>query len=139
MQSTELLRNTLNEWALLYNRRVTAEETEVWMKIFANTKVSILEKALQMVTHTAERMPAPGTLTKAIMSARDQNPHLLDTEHLIWRAGVDRDNVPCVFWSDEPNMPAYKAQDCPEGRTFLSFLRKRFGKVAQMVEREPGE
>ena len=127
--STELLRNTLQSWADLHSKNLTDQAIKVWLGIFADTRMRVLELALDYVTHTAERMPTPGTLTKAIALVYERFPYLSEKERLTYRQGVDGKAVPCSYWSDEPGIPAYRAIDCAEGRAFLAQLAKVSGKT----------
>ena len=129
MQSNELLRSTLNEWASLYNKKMLDAEAEIWMRIFRNTPPKVLALALDHLTKNAERMPAPGHLTKAISLTYERHPELLSKTNLSFREGVDANGVKCIFWSDGPNVPAYRAVDCKEGRAFLALLARTSGKT----------
>ncbi len=71
-------------------------------------------------------MPKPGHLTSAIAAAKAE---LLwkEEERLTCIEGTDAKGTRCVFWSDEPIVPAYRAVDCTEGRAFLLQLAKTAG------------
>lgn len=118
--STANLKKLLSEWGLLYGRRIEPEAMDVWIRLFSSTPPKLLDTALARVTQTSERMPTPGTLQKAIDVIRSES--ISTTTARIIGDGEDRNGIPCVFWSDEPTMPAYKANDCPEGRAFLALL-----------------
>jgi len=122
--STELLRNTLTDWALLYGRTLSEGEVEQWMRIFARHPVRVLALALEYVTVNSERMPSPGHLTKAITLTYERHPELTPSRTPFATAGVDSHGVDCVYWSDAPTVPAYRAADCPEGQEFLSLLHR---------------
>jgi hypothetical protein len=100
---------------------VTDEEFDVWLRIFAGVHPDVLARALNSVTQNSERMPTPGTVTKAIAKAKEEM-QIGEKPRLTCTAGKDSRGIPCVFWSDEPNVPAYRATNCPEGRLFLSTL-----------------
>lgn len=69
-ESTQLLRSYLEKWQALFSRRVDEKAAEVWFLIFGHHEPRRLAKALEIVTEDAERMPAPGSLKKALESAR---------------------------------------------------------------------
>jgi hypothetical protein len=124
MLSSELLEKALTEWGSLYRKKFSEPELLVWKRIFIGTDYRILGLALEHVTVNAERMPTPGHLTKAIAMMRDKHPEFIEKTGIYWVAGKDANGMACVFWSDEPVVPAYRAPDCAEGRAFLSTLRK---------------
>lgn len=118
--SVETLERLLLEWSLIYGRKMDPEAIAIWVRMFSHTPPKILALALDRVTQSCERMPTPATLQKAIDSVKSElgtgfhGPTATD--------GTDRDGVPCVFWSDEPTVPAYAAQNCREGRMFLGMM-----------------
>jgi hypothetical protein len=122
--SIEILKQHLEEWSLLYGRRIDSQAMAVWIKLFANTPVHILTAALTKVVAESERMPPPGMLTKAIQIIYEQHPEWVPQHKIKYRTGEDARGVECVFWSDEPDTPAYRALDCPEGRAFIALLRE---------------
>jgi hypothetical protein len=121
-RSSELLQDALASWAQLYGKRIGEKEAEVWARIFIKTPANILARALEYVTENAERMPAPGHLTKAIMLVKEKFPELVPKSVLTHTVGKDAKGIPCIFWSDDPLTPAYSAKNCPEGRSFLILL-----------------
>jgi hypothetical protein len=124
--SSALLENALLEWGALYRRKFNTTELEAWKRIFIRTDPCILALALEEVTTKAERMPTPGHLTKAIAVVRDNHPELIPKTGLYFVPGKDPKGVPCVYWSDEAMVPAYRAQDCPEGKRYLAKLKEFF-------------
>lgn len=74
-----------------------------------------------MVTKTADRMPTPGHLTRAITQVQEEM-NVGEGPRLTYREGEDARGIPCVFWSDQPDVPAYASKDCPEGRVFLAMM-----------------
>jgi hypothetical protein len=124
--SVEYLENALVDWAALYRRNLKPAEVAVWKRIFIGTDPRILALALEEVTTKAERMPTPGHLTKAIAVVRDNHPELIPKTGLFMVPSKDAKGVPCVYWSDEAMVPAYRAQDCPEGRLYLAKLNEFF-------------
>lgn len=89
--------------------------------MFCSTPPKILSLALDRVSKTSERMPTPATLEKAIAAVRSEIGSPSTTPRII-AEGEDRNGIPCVYWSDEPTVPAYAAKNCPEGRSFLALL-----------------
>lgn len=120
-----LLATALAEWGTLYRRKVEDAALEIWIRLFKIYRFEALTLALDRVTREAEHMPTPGDLTKALNSIIEQKPWLgLHWKHrLSYQEGQDEKGVPCVFWSDAPTIPAYRASDCPEGRMFLALLK----------------
>lgn len=82
--------------------------------------------ALQKCTEDMQYMPKPGHLTKAIEEAKAELCWKEKGQLVSWQ-GKDANGIPCVFWSDDPRTPAYRAVDCPEGRNFLATLAKTAG------------
>jgi hypothetical protein len=133
--SIELLRSTLNEWACLYGRKeVKDAEFDVWLRIFASERPDVLANALEKVTKECERMPSPGTLTKAIVRSREEL-QIRGAPPLRYSAGKDKQGVPCWYWSDDPKTPTYRAVDCEEGRRFLATLAIVSGKTPEECAR----
>ena len=98
------------------------------MRIFTATPPKVLALALETLTKSSERMPTPGHLSKAIEITYEKHPELCPDRKLWGAEGKDPKGVPCIYWSDEKMVPAYKAKDCPEGRAFLKLLREIAGK-----------
>jgi hypothetical protein len=126
VRSEECLEKALVEWAALYRRKMKDNEIAVWKRIFSATDPRILALALEEVTTKAERMPSPGHLSKAIAIVRDNHPELIPKTGLYYVLGRDSKGVACVYWSDEGLVPAYRAQECPEGRNYLAKLKEFF-------------
>lgn len=118
----------------IYNRKLKSEAIDKWVELFGTVHPKLLVKALDRVTREAVSMPTPGVLTKAIESAKAE---------LCWRdmplitcvPGKNAKGVPCVFWSDDPLTPAYRAVDCPEGRAFLAAFAQMAGKSVEQIEK----
>lgn len=66
----ELLESSIRDWGLLHGKRLTEEALRSWMAIFMSVEPVVLSVALERLTKEAERMPTPGSLTKAIAAVR---------------------------------------------------------------------
>lgn len=110
---------------------------EVWRKMFAVTPVRLMARALQQVTESSERMPTPATVKKAIDLILDKEPWLSPNFQKLPTCvpGYDANGVPCVFWTDNPTVPAYSAKNCPEGRVFLNLMAE-YKSVVKRVRNE---
>jgi hypothetical protein len=124
--STDALKERLQEWGGLYGRKIGDEAMEVWIRLFAKYPLLLLAKALDQVTRKCERMPTPGNVTRAIEMALESEPWLSPHYKPNPKAmpGKDKEGVPCVYWEDEPMVPAYAAEDCKDGRAFLELMKK---------------
>lgn len=128
LDSTQLLRNTLFEWAALYGKKLENAEVEAWLRIFVKTKPCVLEKALDQVTRNADRKPTPGHLTKAIQEVLSTIPADGVTPYSYLKmVAKDFDTgqmVNAIVYDNEPGVVCYRATDCREGREFLNVLAK---------------
>jgi len=122
------------EWAALYGRDIKQGAIDVWIRIFVNADLHVLAKALELVTETAERMPTPGHLTKAISQVQDSMLCAMPDQYT-YRKVVAKDSgtgemVNAVVYDvDKDNTVCFRAQDCPEGREFLNALHRISGKL----------
>lgn len=92
----------------------------VWVRLFSKTSPLVLAKALDMITLNSERMPTPATLQRAIAEIRSGVIYGGGAPR--HTEGIDRNNIPCWFWENDPTVPAYASSDCPEGKVFLALL-----------------
>ena len=67
MQSNELLRSTLDEWASLYNKKMLDAEAEIWMRLFRNTPPNVLALALDHLTKTRRGCQHQGILLRRFL------------------------------------------------------------------------
>ncbi len=69
-----MLLTNLEGWAAAFGKRLSPNAIAWWTRLFADEKPWLLAKALDQVTRTCERMPAPGHLTKAIGQVKESMP-----------------------------------------------------------------
>jgi hypothetical protein len=73
--STELLRDALRVWSEIFGRKSMSEGVvQQWMVIFDKYPALLLAKAIDLVSRTAERMPTPGHLSKALNEIKASLP-----------------------------------------------------------------
>src|SRR5437588_825476 len=120
------LQNILAEWGQLYNRKITQQQVDAWIRIFRNTDPTILGDALELVTRTSERMPTPGSLTKALQQIREKrfaNAPPQDQFQFKKSHAQDHETGETVdVLIDSDGAAMFTAVDCPEGRQFLNML-----------------
>lgn len=131
----ESLSDTLKTWAALYSKKLDSHAVEKWVDLFVDTDARVLAAALDKLTREAERMPTPGMLTKTISLVVEQHPEWQPMQRLRYRSGRDTQGTACVFWSDDPSVPAYRAVDCPEGRKFLVEFARVSGKSRDQISK----
>lgn len=71
-QSQRALEDSIKSWGLVHHKKMESRTIEKWLEIFSTTEPRVLTRALDVVTKTAERMPTPGMLTKAIAGIREE-------------------------------------------------------------------
>lgn len=135
--SVELLSESLQAWGALYSRKLPERAIEIWVQIFRDIDPRVLADALQLVTKTAERMPTPGHLTKAISEVREKrgvgSGEVVATYTFPKNVAIDPEIDEQVIVAIDPNpeTPSRKlmfaAKDCPEGREFLNALHRFAG------------
>lgn len=97
-----------------------------WLRTFDKESPYVLAKAIELLTKTCERMPAPGNLTKAISEVRESMPSAMSTQYS-YRKTVAPDPetgemVNAIIYDHDPTTVCYRAVDCIEGRDFLNWL-----------------
>lgn len=77
----ELLLRNIKIWEGLHGRTLPPGAIDAWVTSFQRTKYELLQRALEMLTAEADRMPVPGMLKKAIAAARSevQQPHAAES------------------------------------------------------------
>lgn len=100
----------------------------------------MLVKAIDLVARTCERMPAPGTLSKAISDIRGTS-HCGPSTKYAYTKTVVKDTetgqmVNAIVYDDDPAKLCFKAADCKEGREFLALMAKLKTAPRTMSERE---
>lgn len=123
-----MLRTSLSQWAEAFGRKLNVNTVEWWLRTFDKENPVVLAKAIELVTRTCERMPAPGTLTKAIADIRETTQCQPSTKYSYIKV-VAKDEetgrmVDAIIYDNDPNTVCFRAADCKEGREFLALLAK---------------
>lgn len=128
--SASLLIEHLQSWSVIFGRKLTQEASDAWLRLFVNEPSRVIKLALEDVTRTAERMPAPGHLTKAVRAAKEklgygwgQSIAAYTFEQAITQDPETGENVP-VLVDPKDGTFLFQAKHCPEGREYLNKLHE---------------
>ena len=107
----DLVETALDTFGAAFHRRVSEETRNLWHELFDMERGWIVAKAIHDICMNDEKMPTPKRMREAIAAYKSNTMN-----SPTYTPGFDNDGVPCVFWSDEPTIPAYSAENSPIGR-----------------------
>jgi hypothetical protein len=100
-------------------RSTLKSETKVaWQRQLGHIPEYAVKAAAKSICQNEDKMPS------LAMIIRYTRNHISKPSFPLHSEGEDDAGVKCWYWADEGGQPAYKAADCPEGRAFLSALKK---------------
>lgn len=107
----------------VFRGRIANETRNMWQMQLSHFSHASLLAAITAICKEQDKMPS---LAQIMRYTRTKLPFTHVPRH---RVGVDRDGVACWYFeamrlTDKANEPHYAANDCPEGREFLSKLRQ---------------
>lgn len=128
----ETLDKFLNDlWDTLegvFRGNISQETRDIWKSFLEKCDRGAIFKSVQEICKREDRMPS---LAKILHYVRVYTK----IELLSYKTGFDEKGTPCVYWSDAPRTPAYRATHCPEGKQFLALLAQFAGKSYGEIEK----
>ena len=105
-------------------KTITDQKRKVWHRLFDSFHGPALGKAFRYVCDYYDRFPSAKEFRELVLSfspSKNSAPSIIRNDH-------DEEGKPCVYWSDEPGVPAYATKNCPEGRSFLKLMAQWSGR-----------
>ena len=105
--------------AALNQRKPSAATTDAWLDLFDGENPRFLAACFHRLAVESDKFPTPRRMRSLLAEFKPSA-----TPRLTYVEGFDAKGQPCWFWSDNPTVPTYLANDCEEGRAAWAKLRE---------------